>query len=200
MLGHTNMFGGSEFKLLPGDVIFAKRLHLYHYGIYSGEEKVIHYTDTEDDSNVKIRETSYDVFAKGDNVYVCIFGEEGLAEHFKFKSHFNYSSFSFIWNMFKIFGMPLAWLISWLKDIILGDEYKQRMRTEFKDVNLNTPEQTLKNAHSLLGENKYNLLLHNCEHFAIWAKTGIEESKQAEQFAKFIIKLGILVRLKNMVR
>ena len=200
MLGNPNMPGVTEFKLLPGDVIFAERLHLYHYGIYSGEEKVIHYTDTEDDSSVKIRETSYDAFAKGDNVYVCIFGEKGLAEHFKFESHSNYSSFDFIWMMFKICGMPLALLIKWLKDIILGDKYKQRMRTEFKDVNLNTPEQTLKNARSLLGENKYNMLFHNCEHFAIWAKTGIEKSEQAEQFAKFIITLGILVNIKNMAR
>lgn len=200
MLGNPNMAGETEFKLLPGDVIFAERLHLYHYGIYSGEDKVIHYTDTEEDSSVKIRETSYDFFAKGDNVYVCIFGEEGLAEHFKFESHFNYSSFRFIWMMFKIFGMPLALLIKWLKDIILGDKYKQRMRTEFKDVNLNTPEQTLKNARSLLGENKYDMLFHNCEHFAIWAKTGIEKSEQAEQFAKFIITLGILVNIRNMAR
>ena len=34
---------------------------------------------------------------------------------------------------------------------------------------------------SRLGENKYNLIFNNCEHFAIWCKTGISESYQVEK-------------------
>ena len=37
-------------------------------------------------------------------------------------------------------------------------------------------------AESRLGERKYNLLFNNCEHFATWCKTGINDSKQIRDF------------------
>jgi hypothetical protein len=37
-------------------------------------------------------------------------------------------------------------------------------------------------AKSRLGEQKYNILFNNCEHFATWCKTGISESKQIRDF------------------
>ncbi len=51
------------------------------------------------------------------------------------------------------------------------------------------PEVVLKRATSRLGENKYNLLFNNCEHFATWCKTGINESKQVLDFLPAIDKL-----------
>jgi len=44
------------------------------------------------------------------------------------------------------------------------------------------PEVVIRRALSRLGENKYNLLFNNCEHFATWCKIGISESKQVEDF------------------
>lgn len=44
-------------------------------------------------------------------------------------------------------------------------------------------------AESRLGENKYNLLFNNCEHFATWCKTGISDSKQIREFIPVINKL-----------
>ncbi|BAQ65749.1 lecithin retinol acyltransferase family protein [Geminocystis sp. NIES-3709] len=44
------------------------------------------------------------------------------------------------------------------------------------------PEVVVKRSWSRLGENKYNLLFNNCEHFATWCKIGISESKQIEDF------------------
>lgn len=41
-----------------------------------------------------------------------------------------------------------------------------------------TPEVVVRRAMSRLGEQKYNLLFNNCEHFATWCKTGVSESKQ----------------------
>ncbi len=51
------------------------------------------------------------------------------------------------------------------------------------------PEVVTKRATSRLGENKYNLLFNNCEHFAAWCKTGISESKQVVEFLPAIDKL-----------
>lgn len=43
---------------------------------------------------------------------------------------------------------------------------------------LYTPEETVARARSRLGETSYNILTNNCEHFAIWCKTGVSESLQ----------------------
>lgn len=44
-------------------------------------------------------------------------------------------------------------------------------------------------ARSRLGENKYNLIFNNCEHFATWCKTGIADSQQIKNFIPAIDKL-----------
>jgi Lecithin retinol acyltransferase/PspA/IM30 family len=51
------------------------------------------------------------------------------------------------------------------------------------------PDVTVKRALSRLGENKYNLLFNNCEHFATWCKTGVSESQQIKDFIPAINKL-----------
>ncbi|MGL4881918.1 MAG: lecithin retinol acyltransferase family protein [Waterburya sp.] len=44
-------------------------------------------------------------------------------------------------------------------------------------------------AKSRLGEQEYNLLFNNCEHFASWCKTGISESQQVRNFVPIITTL-----------
>jgi hypothetical protein len=41
-------------------------------------------------------------------------------------------------------------------------------------------------AKSRLGEQEYNLLFNNCEHFTSWCKTGISDSKQIKDFLPII--------------
>ncbi len=53
------------------------------------------------------------------------------------------------------------------------------------------PEVVVERAESRLGEQKYNLLFNNCEHFATWCKTGISDSKQIRDFVPAIAKLNI---------
>ncbi|MEA5535729.1 lecithin retinol acyltransferase family protein [Crocosphaera sp. XPORK-15E] len=58
-------------------------------------------------------------------------------------------------------------------------------------------------AKSRLGEKKYNLLFNNCEHFATWCKTGINYSKQIQEFIPVIknIKVDNLYNpLKNALQ
>jgi hypothetical protein len=45
-------------------------------------------------------------------------------------------------------------------------------------------------AESRLGENNYNFLFNNCEHFATWCKTGISDSSQIRDFIPIITKLN----------
>lgn len=53
------------------------------------------------------------------------------------------------------------------------------------------PEIVVNRAESRLGEQKYNLLFNNCEHFANWCKTGISESQQIQNFFPFVTQLNI---------
>lgn len=51
------------------------------------------------------------------------------------------------------------------------------------------PEIVVQRAESRLGEQKYNLLFNNCEHFATWCKTGINDSQQIRDFIPIITQL-----------
>jgi hypothetical protein len=48
------------------------------------------------------------------------------------------------------------------------------------------PEAVVHRAESRLGEQRYNLLFNNCEHFATWCKTGVSYSSQVKDFVPFI--------------
>ena len=41
--------------------------------------------------------------------------------------------------------------------------------------------ESVERAYSRLGENGYNLIFKNCEHFAMWCKTGVVYSSQVEK-------------------
>ena len=61
-------------KIEYGDVIFVDRGFYKHFGIYSGNQKVIHYYHAAE----KISETSFSEFMDGDtDCYVCNFDERG---------------------------------------------------------------------------------------------------------------------------
>jgi hypothetical protein len=53
------------------------------------------------------------------------------------------------------------------------------------------PEVVIQRAESRLGEQQYNLLRNNCEHFATWCKTGRNESEQLIQFGLDPERLGL---------
>jgi hypothetical protein len=53
------------------------------------------------------------------------------------------------------------------------------------------PEIVVQRAESRLGENKYNLVFNNCEHFATWCKTGMSLSQQVKEFVPIITHLNI---------
>ena len=58
-------------------------------------------------------------------------------------------------------------------------------------------------AESRLGEEEYNLLFNNCEHFASWCKTGVSESSQVKNFLPLVSKLDtskLYEPIKNALR
>lgn len=53
-----------------------------------------------------------------------------------------------------------------------------------------SPEAVVVRAESRLGEEGYDLIFNNCEHFATWCKTGIHKSKQSENAQIFYFLIG----------
>lgn len=154
-------------KINFGDVIFVERsLGYRHFGVYSGNRKVIHYVKNNgNDLDGVIGETSIEKFLGDDkNCYVCNFDEKGRRT-----SESLATSTSIVAQHIGIFDL--------LK--IVYDIYTFLNSENGK---LYSPEETVARARSKIGESNYNLFLDNCEHFAIWCKTGLYKSEQVEEF------------------
>jgi hypothetical protein len=52
---------------------------------------------------------------------------------------------------------------------------------DFPSTRVFTPEETVNRARSCLNGNGYNLVFNNCEHFAVWCKTGCHTSTQVNK-------------------
>ena len=50
------------------------------------------------------------------------------------------------------------------------------------EPHLYSPQQTVRRARKRIGEKNYDLIMNNCEHFAVWCKTGLDESSQVDEF------------------
>ncbi len=53
------------------------------------------------------------------------------------------------------------------------------------------PDTVIQRAESRLGEQNYNLLFNNCEHFATWCMTGISKSQQVENFIPMLSYINV---------
>ena len=128
-------------ELQRGDIIFVNKGLYKHYGIYVGNNRVVHYSDKSSNFglDIKVQEASLADFADGFEVKVC--------------------------------------------------------RLDPKKYKLYSADETIKRAHSRLGEKNYNLIFNNCEHFAVWCKTGISDSAQVHQAvtAAVVISIGAIV-------
>ena len=148
--------------LEPGDVIGITRrraLNIYeHFAIYIGNQRVIHFAGEGDDfdKKISIHEASMGEFLKSDKDYFVLYFEEYKDTPIKiqFATDFNFDNCELIsrWDM--------------------GGH---------KKIHIYSPEETISRARSRIGESNYNLVTNNCEHFAIWCKTGIAQSYQVKR-------------------
>lgn len=59
-------------------------------------------------------------------------------------------------------------------------------------------DETVRRARARIGERRYNLLGHNCEHFAVECKTGQSESSQTEIINPSAIFRGVLSEVEDI--
>lgn len=156
---HSDSYGRPD----NGDVICVNRGLYKHYGVYVEGGNVIHYTGANgpDDFNGIVRETSIDEFLNGaDRFTICRFPDKPERYDSSYdKKHIIFS----IWQEIKNFRL--------------------------RDYHLYSGDETVRRARSKLGEGGYNLAMNNCEHFAVWCKTGIKDSSQVNKVLDVITYL-----------
>lgn len=153
-----------------GDIISVDRFFYKHYGVYVGDEQVIHYARFEDlPGRSVIHQTDLDVFLNGaDSYFICKFPDTyGKPDEINISSAIAGSLYAGHWIK--------------LYNFIKNQQY-----------HLYSPEDTVRRAVDRLAEEKYNLVFNNCEHFAIWCKTGISESHQVNRLLNIIPILRII--------
>ena len=160
--------------LEPGDIIGIKRYGgaYEHYAVYIGNDRVIHYAGEGGDfsDRISIHEAPMEEFLKDDKSFFVLEFPESYGKPSK-----HYSVAASVFAPYK--NTP---------DMLKTKEYR-----------LYSPEETVKRAKSRLGETKYNLLFGNCEHFAIWCKTGISESHQVNAVLRAIYPLVVEIVGEN---
>lgn len=143
-----------------GDIIGVDRGIYQHYGIYAGDDKVIHYTSDASDldpENAVIQETSLERFLRDESEY-------------------------FILEGFEICSSGEAAQAAEKETQARRKKTAGKKPAEEEGPVAFTPEEVVERAQSRMGERNYNLLVNNCEHFAVWCKTGISDSKQVRKW------------------
>jgi len=158
-----------------GDILAVKRMGgaYYHFAVYLGNEKVIHYAAEGKDfgAKISIHEASYATF-KGDSTDVFIL-EFPLNPNYK-PTYIPAAHSNVMPNL------PRPNVAEELFRLLRGLNY-----------HIYSPEETVARAKSRLGEDKYMLPFNNCEHFAIWCKTGISESHQVNKILRMVLPLRV---------
>lgn len=173
-------------KANPGDIIYADRGAYRHFGVYIRKNTIIHYAtddDSMDGSKAYIHETTPKKFAKKDQIYRLEFPNNMDVTPESIRtlkstpvdvfsaslSGFGFSPFESEVKLLKLLG-----------DIFLGHGNDENLK-------IFTPQETIDRAKSRLGERDYSLPFNNCEHFAIWCKTGLSNSSQVDRFIEVLI-------------
>jgi len=179
---------GRQRELQAGDVIaVTRKLPYQHFGVYIGDNKVIHFAAQNGDwgGKVTINEAPFEEFLRDSDKFEILEFEEKRSEA---KRYTGLKPMGEAFAGSSITGANIS-IIPLLVDAIRNVEY-----------HLYTPEETVERAKMVaekckqegspfevfVNGHKYNLVFNNCEHFAIWCKTGVHESRQVDKVLKFI--------------
>jgi hypothetical protein len=147
-------------KVKKGDIIGVDRGIYEHYGIYLGENQVIHFTSFSGNlSDNKIMITKMDHF----------FGEQTSI---------------FVFNPYTQDKQNAS-----LVNAVALMSFENNNGIQMKHYSV---EETISRAYGELGKNDYNLVVNNCEHFAVWCKTGVHKSFQVDRVLKGGNKISML--------
>lgn len=167
---------------IRGDILRIDRGNYWHYAVYDNVKRVIHYTSKGSDTSGEniVSETDFEHFLRGGNSFeIVIFPERFIDDRTYIKGVMPGSYHGFA-NTRDIFDL----LFGVAKIVTSTSLAIARVYEELKALNyrLIEPDEVIARAEKKLGENKYNLMLNNCEHFAVWCKTDVYDSHQTSMY------------------
>lgn len=141
-----------------GDVIGVNRGLYSHFGIYINDNLIIHYAAQNSDigGTAYIHKTTLKRFLNRSNRY--------FVATFPFAYYF----------------IDKNTIINKCRDCSYNNDWSDigSLINRNSLFRVYSPIDTVKRAISRLGEHNYDLISNNCEHFAIWCKTGVSMSTQ----------------------
>ena len=165
--------------LNAGDVVFVDRKFYKHFAVYVGNNEVVHYApDKKKKGKASIHKAPFEEFLGDATKFtICIFPKE-YGEYEEFSGSLP-SAFGD-----NVTGPDLHMVLKMFRKFMNDTDYK-----------LFSPKQTVKRALQKAeeSETEYNLLFNNCEHFAIWCKTGIKESRQVQELIDKLLGFACIV-------
>lgn len=159
------MQGAQPVQAQYGDVIgVVRRGGTYeHYGIYVSDTCIVHYNipASKTIGHAEVHCTNLRNFLRDDSEY-------------------------FILDFPKPYQPPVRLGGDPSHTNSLPEEIARKLQQTY-GYHLYTPAETVARARSRIGETSYNLLTNNCEHFAIWCKTGVSESMQVNSMLSSLL-------------
>ncbi len=163
-----------------GDILAVERNHYIHYGIYSGQNRIIHFTSEKSDISTenKLIETDLSYFFR--DQLQCFIIE--MEHTFVGKNPLHNA-----WIRMCYQAMPEL-----LKKSIPALE-------TLPNYHLYSREETVRRARICLTESEdemhYCFVRHNCEHFVYWCRTGVCHSEQVKTIISTLIMSALLAFL-----
>lgn len=174
-----------------GMVLRVSRRFYDHYGVYVGNDKIVHFTSPnsyKSDGN-SIMRTSMRLFIRdADRFDVMGFGEkeQGLLGRV----------ITFLTNSDLAILVPALLLSSGASSLFAKSLYNWFATN---DYHIYSREECASRAERCLGFAEYKLLLDNCEHFALWCKVGIHTSTQVNKLIELNIEKSRTIKANNYV-
>ena len=201
--------------LTPGDVIGISRSMPYeHYAVYVGNNRVVHYTGKNSMSDKPksflgdfkgiVLETGIEVFLQNQKGFFILDfpPKHGRPDKIKVTSDI-VSVFSScigatvgLTTLLKSSGIILPTILNPITVAKLFNLMTGLLR-KVPNYNIYSPKETIERAKGKINDDEYNILTNNCEHFAIWCKTGINESHQVKTLLSSVFNWMDLLNIQT---
>lgn len=182
--GYDPAVGSVDFEpadgLKAGDILGITRAAGYeHYAVYIGDNRVIHFAAAEGDfGEAAVREAPLSDFLDGQREFFVL-DFSCIGKRPTKKAHGSPSVLTPLHEVgAKVIREAIDNAVSEPDDLDIQQIF--------------TPEETVARAMSVIGANElsfeqdYDLVFNNCEHFAIWCKTGVHKSYQVENILRLL--------------
>lgn len=169
--------GASDLK--SGDIVAVQRSAYWHYAVYIGDQRVIHFAPEKDGfgSDITIHEAPFSEFLRDAKTFDIL--EFGMTRG-KIKRYKRQTAGGFLSLLPKDYMFVTELFRDKHYHLFSGEETVARAKMVAKEY------QTMDKFERFLKGKDYNILSNNCEHFALWCKTGIHESRQVDKVLREI--------------